>query len=60
MSILEDLAAKGKLPPAAIVTGAVETDLEDRARLLDVPVLMKPVRPAELRSLLLTAASGGP
>ncbi|MBW7849369.1 MAG: hybrid sensor histidine kinase/response regulator [Rhodospirillales bacterium] len=60
VSILEDLAAKGKLPPAAIVTGAVETDLEDRARVLDVPVLMKPVRPAELRSLLLTAASGGP
>lgn len=45
-----------KLPPIAIVTGALEPELEDRAKAMGIAVLAKPVRPAQLRSLLLGAA----
>lgn len=52
---VERLAEAGRAFSAAIITGAIVPELEDRAKALGVPVLMKPVRPGQLHSLLLTA-----
>ncbi|MDO1529425.1 PAS-domain containing protein [Fulvimonas sp. R45] len=39
-------------PPAALITADGSSELKQRARALDYPVLHKPVRPAALRALL--------
>lgn len=43
--------------PAVLITGNSSKDIMDLAKTLGVPVLYKPVRPAQLRSVLLTALS---
>lgn len=50
--------AAGRAIPAALITGTSDPDVEARAAAQGVVFLPKPVRPAQLRSLLLTAASG--
>lgn len=56
IAAIEALAGGARVP-AAIITGAIMPELEDRATAIGVPVLMKPVRPAQLHSLLLAVAS---
>jgi CheY-like chemotaxis protein len=45
-------AARGELPPVAMITADGSSDLKQRARALGYPVLHKPLRPAALRALL--------
>jgi PAS domain S-box-containing protein len=45
-------AARGGLPPVAMITADGSSELKQQARALGYPVLHKPVRPAALRALL--------
>ena len=43
--------------PAALLTGLASPALADAARAVGIEVLSKPIRPAQLRSVLLAAAA---
>jgi len=57
LDVIRECARAGDVR-AAVMTGTVSGELEQQARQLGVVVFAKPVMPAQLRSLLLTAASG--
>lgn len=51
-------ACLGRAIPALIVTGSPAPEVFEGGRGLDAPVLSKPVRPAQLRSAVLSALAG--
>ncbi|MGE0330948.1 MAG: ATP-binding protein [Ramlibacter sp.] len=56
LDVIRECAGAGDVR-AAVMTGTVSSELERQAHQLGVVVFAKPVMPAQLRSLLLTAAS---
>jgi len=56
LSMIRQLRARsGRAVPTAIATGVVDATLREQAAADQIVVLSKPVRPAQLRSLLLAA-----
>jgi len=59
LDVIEDVrAAAGRTVPALIVTGSALPELNRRGRELEIPILAKPARPAQLRSAILAALAG--
>ncbi|MGD2132120.1 MAG: hybrid sensor histidine kinase/response regulator [Maricaulaceae bacterium] len=59
LDVIEDVRATAARPvPALIVTGSALPELHRRGRELEIPILAKPVRPAQLRSAILAALAG--
>ena len=54
--VIDDIRARyGMEIPAIVITGSTSTKIARRAEHAGVPVLTKPVRPAQLRSAVLSA-----
>ena len=57
MAVLEQLRQRlGTLPACALITADNSAELKQQARMLDIPLLRKPVKPAALRALLAALA----